>query len=225
MDTKNQLVNHKENPIRKWFTNILDKIKNRFSSSKLCDKSIEDEINREFPNESDQEEVNKLLQELLARNTSLLETLNIRMLDKQIVDLFGKAKLERIITDELLQKDILELSTEQLQTYAYILNYNLVDFNERIANLYTFFCEDIDLKQLQSLSEKDRLKAISIILSNREFFLHDLDELNNYYETRRKMCKQIIDNPKRAEEEYEKILILKMKYPHFHLYFYLRCRI
>lgn len=204
MNNNNQLVKYKENPIRKWFTNILDKIKSRFSSSKLWDKAIEDEINIEFPNESDQEEVKKLLQELLARNNSLLETLDIRMLDKQLVDLFGKAKLERIITDEFLQEDILELSTEQLQTYAYILNYNLVDFNERIANLYTFSCKDIDLKQLQSLSEKDRLKAISIILSNREFRLHDLDELNNYYEERKKMCKQIIDNPKRAEEEYEK---------------------
>ena len=204
MDNNNQLVKYKENPIRKWFTNILDKIKNRFNSSKLWDKDIENEINRVFQNELDQKEVKELLQELLVRNNSLLETLDIRMLDKHFVDLFGKAKLERIITDKLLQKNILELSTEQLQTYTYVLNYNLEDFNERIANLYTSSCKDIDLKQLQSLSEKDRLKSISILLSNSEFSLHDLDELNTYYETRMKMCKQIIDNPKIAEEEYEK---------------------
>lgn len=204
MDKNNQLVKYKENPIRKWFTNILDKIKNRFNSSKLWDKDIENEINRDFPNELDQKEVKELLQELLMRNNNLLETLDIRMLDKRFIDLFGKTKLERIITDELLQKNILELSTEQLQTYAYILNYNLVDFNERIANLYTFSCKDIDLKQLQSLSEKDRLKAISILLSNSEFSLYDLDELNDYYEKRKELCKQIIDNPKIAEEEYEK---------------------
>lgn len=204
MDNNNQLVKYKENPIRKWFSNILDKIKNRFNSSKLWDKDIENEINRDFPNELDQKEVKELLQELLMRNNNLLETLDIRMLDKRFIDLFGKTKLERIITDELLQKNILELSTEQLQTYAYILNYNLVDFNERIANLYTSSCKDIDLKQLQSLSEKDRLKVISILLSNSEFSLYDLDELNDYYEKRKEMCKQIIDNPKIAEEEYEK---------------------
>ena len=204
MDNNNQLVKYKENTIRKWFSNILDKIKNRFNSSKLWDKDIENEINRDFPNELDQKEVKELLQELLMRNNNLLETLDIRMLDKRFIDLFGKTKLERIITDELLQKNILELSTEQLQTYAYILNYNLVDFNERIANLYTSSCKDIDLKQLQSLSEKDRLKVISILLSNSEFSLYDLDELNDYYEKRKEMCKQIIDNPKIAEEEYEK---------------------
>ena len=168
------------------------------------DKDIENEINRDFPNELDQKEVKELLQELLMRNNNLLETLDIRMLDKRFIDLFGKTKLERIITDELLQKNILELSTEKLQTYAYILNYNLVDFNERIANLYTSSCKDIDLKQLQSLSEKDRLKAISILLSNSEFSLYDLDELNDYYEKRKELCKQMIDNPKIAEEEYEK---------------------
>ena len=204
MDKNNQLVKYKENPIRKWFTNILDKIKNRFNSYKLWDKDIENEINRDFPNELDQKEVKELLQELLMRNNNLLETLDIRMLDKRFIDLFGKTKLERIITDELLQKNILELSTEKLQTYAYILNYNLVDFNERIANLYTSSCKDIDLKQLQSLSEKDRLKAISILLSNSEFSLYDLDELNDYYEKRKELCKQMIDNPKIAEEEYEK---------------------
>ena len=41
MDNNNQLVKYKENPIRKWFTNILDKIKNRFNSYKLWDKDIE----------------------------------------------------------------------------------------------------------------------------------------------------------------------------------------
>ena len=138
MDNNNQLVKYKENPIRKWFINIFNKIKNRFNSSKLWDKDVENEINRDFPNELNQKEVKELLQELLMRNNTLLETLDIRILDKQFVDLFGKSKLERIITDELLQKNILELSTEQLQTYVYILNYNLVDFNERIANLYTF---------------------------------------------------------------------------------------
>ena len=134
----------------------------------------------------------------------MLETLDIRMLDKEIVDLFGKARLERIITDRRIQENILELSKEELQTYSYILNYNLVDFNERVSNLYASSCENLSLEELQSLSEKDRLKAISIILSNSEFRLQDLSEFKDYYEKRREMCKQIIDNPKVAEEEYEK---------------------
>lgn len=74
MDKNNQLVKYKENPIRKWFTNILDKIKNRFNSSKLWDKDIENEINRDFPNELDQKEVKELLQELLMRNNNLFMT-------------------------------------------------------------------------------------------------------------------------------------------------------
>lgn len=200
----NQLVKYRNNPIRKWFTNIFDKIKSRFVFSKLWDKDTEDEINRNFPDELNQKEVKELLQELLTRNNYLLETLDIRMLDKEIVDLFGKARLERIITDRRIQENILELSKEELQTYSYILNYNLVDFNDRVRNLYSFSCKNLNLEELESLSEEDRLKAISIILSNSEFHLFDLSELEDYYEKRREMCRQIIDNPKIAEEEYKK---------------------
>lgn len=138
------------------------------------------------------------------RNNNLLETLDIKMLDKEFVNLFGKAKLERIITSEFSQRNILELSKEELQTYAYLLNYNLVDFNERIGNVSIFSCKNLNLEELQSLSEKDRLKAISVLLSNSEFSLHNLSDLNDYYEKRKEMCKQIIDNPKIVEEEYEK---------------------
>lgn len=204
MDTNNQLVKYKNNPIRKWFTNISSKIKSKFATSKLWDKDIEDKISREFPNELEQKEVKELLKELLTRNNNLLETLDIRMLDKEFVNLFGKTKLERIITSEFSQRNILELSKEELQTYAYLLNYNLVDFNERIGNLSIFSCKNLNLEELQSLSEKDRLKAISILLSNSEFSLHNLSDLNDYYEKRKEMCKQIIDNPKIVEEEYEK---------------------
>ena len=143
MNNNNQLVKYKNRPIRKWFTNIIDKIKSSFVSSKMWDKGTEDEINRIFPDELRQKEVKELLQELLKRNTDLLETLDIRMLDKDLVDLFGKAKLERIITDRLTQESILELSKDALQTYSYILSYNLVDFNERISNLYPFQLENL----------------------------------------------------------------------------------
>ena len=88
-----QLVKYTDNAIKKWLYRILDKIKNSFSSSKLWDKNIEDEINKNFPDESNQREVKELLQELLTRNNDLLETLDIRMLDTDLVDLFGKARL------------------------------------------------------------------------------------------------------------------------------------
>lgn len=204
MNSNNQLVQYKDKPIRKWFTNIIDKIKSRFVSSKMWGRDTENEINRNFPDELKQKEVKELLQELLTRNKNLLETLDTRMLDKKFVDLFGKARLERIITDELKQKGILELSKDDLQTYSYILNYKLVDFSERISCLHSSSCENLGLEELQNLSEKDRLKAISIILSNSEFYLNDLRELKDYYEKRREMCKQIIDNPEIAEVEYEK---------------------
>ena len=204
MKTNNQLVKYKDKPIRKWFTNIIDKIKSRFVSSKMWDKETEDEINSNFPDELKQKEVKELLHELLTRNKHLLETLDIRMLDKDLVDLFGKARLERIITDRLKQENILELSKDALQTYSYILNYNLIDFNERISNLYPSSCKNLSLEELQNLNEKDRLKAISIILSNSEFRLSDLSQLKDYYAKRKEMCQQIIDNPKIAEEEYGK---------------------
>ena len=204
MKRDNQLEKYKNNPIKKWFTNFLDIIKSKFIYDKLWDKEIEDEINRVFPNDIEQKEAKELLQELLTRNNYLLETLDIRMLAKQYVDLFGKAKLERIITSERIQKNILELSKEELQVYNYILNYNLVDFNERIANFYPSSCKGVDLEKLQSLSEKDRLKAISIILSNSEFRLDNLDKLDSYYENRKNICKQIIDNTKIVDKEYEK---------------------
>lgn len=181
-------------------------MKSKLGFSKTYDKSIEDKINKLFPNELDQKQAKELLQELLTRNNHLLETLDVRMLDKQFVDLFGKAKFERIITDVALQENILELSREELQTYIYLLNYHLVDFNERIANFYPCSCINIQLEQLQNLSEKDRLKAISILFSNSNFNLQNLSELNDYYEERKKMGMQIITNPQKAEEEYEKIM-------------------
>ena len=204
MNTNNQLIKYNNKSIRKWLTNIINAIKSRFVSSKMWDKEIEVEINKNFPDESKQKEAKELLQELLMRNNDLLETLDIRMLDKDLVDLFGKPRLERIITDRLKQENILELSKDALQTYSYILNYKLVDFNERISNLYPSSCENLSLEELQNLSEDERLKAISIILSNSEFYLNDLSELKDYYEKRKEICKQIIDNPKIVEAEYEK---------------------
>ena len=159
MNTNNQLVKYKDKPIRKWFTNVIDKIKSRFIFSKMWDKDTEDEINRIFPDELKQKEVKELLQELLTRNNNLLETLDIRMLDKDLVDLFGKARLERIITDRLKQENILELSKDGLQTYSYLLNYNLVDFNDLISNLYPSSCENLRLEELLILDEEDRLKV------------------------------------------------------------------
>ena len=53
---------------------------------------------------------------------------------------------------------------------------------------------------MQNLSESDKTKTISILLSGSEFRLSDLSELNNYYEKRRNACKQIIDNPNVIEE-------------------------
>ena len=168
MNTNNQLVQCKDTSIRKWLTNIISKIKSKFVSSKMWDKEIEVEINKNFPDESKQKEAKELLQELLMRNNDLLETLDIRMLDK-----------------------------------------DLVDFNERISNLYPSSCENLSLEELQNLSEDERLKAISIILSNSEFYLNDLSELKDYYEKRKELCKQIINNPKIATEEYEKNIDLE----------------
>lgn len=204
MNAKNKLVKYKNNSIRRFISSIFSSIANRFSTSRLWDKSTEDAINLEFSDELQQKEAKELLEELLSRNNNLLETLNIKMLRKDIVELFGKSKLERIVNEPTIQSSILELSEEELKTYNYILNYRATDFNERISNLSIFSCKNINLDKLQDLSEDERLKAISIIVSNSEFSLGSLSELNTYYEKRKSICQEIISDPKKVEEEYKK---------------------
>lgn len=206
MNTNRQLVKYKNNPIKKFIHSVFDRFINKYSFSRLLDKETESRISEEFPNEKDQEEVKRLLEELLSRNHNLLETLNVKILRKDIVELFGKAKLERIVNDTGLQDSILELSEDELKTYYYILNYRVTNFNERISNLSTYSCKNIKLNELQNLPEEERLKAISIILSNSEFSLDSLSELNSYYEKRRRICQEIISNPAKVEEEYKKDL-------------------
>lgn len=204
MSIKNKLVKYKNSHIKKFISSIFSSIANRFSAPRLWNKSTEDAINSEFSDELQQKEVKRLLEELLSRNHNVLETLNIKMLRKNIVELFGKSKLERIVNDSTTQDSILELSEEELKTYYYILNYKATDFNERISNLSTYSCKNINLTELKNLSENERLKAISIIVSNSEFSLGSLSELNTYYQKRREMCQEIIYNPKKVEEEYKK---------------------
>ena len=204
MGTNNQLDKPKKFFMFRWFSNLLDSFKKKNSSPMFWDDETEARINAEFTNETEQKEAKELLQELLLRNNNLLGTLDIKMLNKKYIDLFGKAKLERVLTDNLLQERLLDLSDEELQVFKYILNYNVVDYNERITELRVFNNAGISLEQLESMSEPDREKFISIILSNSDFFLLDINELNNYYKDRRTKCESIIDNPGIIEEEYNK---------------------
>ena len=204
MGTNNQLDKPKKFFMFRWFSNLLDSFKKKNRSPMFWDDETETRINAEFTNETEQKEAKELLQELLLRNNDLLGTLDIKMLNKKYIDLFGKAKLERVLTDNLLQERLLDLSDEELQVFKYILNYNVVDYNERITELRVFNNAGISLEQLESMSEPDREKFISIILSNSDFFLLDINELNNYYKDRRTKCESIIDNPGIIEEEYNK---------------------
>lgn len=186
MDKNNQVVKY-NNPIKSWIINILNKIKNKFGlkKSNTLDKATEYNINLTFSDESEREYAKSLLQDLLTRNNDLLETLDLRMLDKKILGLFGKAKLERIITDPDLQKELLGLSYKELQTYAYLLNYKLVNFNDRVTELSVMACENIGLEELQKLSQREQVKAVSIILSDSSFKLRNISELKDYYENRK----------------------------------------
>ena len=204
MGTNNQLDKPKKFFIFRWFSNLLDSLKKKEKPPIFWDDETEARINAEFTNEVEQKEAKELLQELLLRNKDLLGTLDIKMLNKKYLDIFGKAKLERVLTDELLQRSLLELSDEELQVFKYILNYNVVDYNERITELRVFNNAGISLEQLESMNEPDREKFISILLSNSEFFLLDINEFKNYYEDRRNKCQSIIDNPGIVEEEYNK---------------------
>ena len=116
MGVQNQLVKYINNPIKTFINKLLSMITRKYGSSKLIDKDTEAMINLQFPNELEQKEVKELLEDLLTRNHDLSETLNIKILRKDIVELFGKAKLERIVNDSTLQDSILELSEEELKT-------------------------------------------------------------------------------------------------------------
>ena len=204
MGTNNQLDKPKNNIIFRLFSMLLDSLKKKEKPPIFWDDETEARINAEFTNEVEQKEAKELLQELLLRNKDLLGTLDIRMLNKKYLDIFGKAKLERVLTDELLQGSLLELSDEELQVFKYILNYNVVDYNERIEELRVFGGSNISLEQLKNMNESEREKLISIVLSHSEFYLLDINELNDYYEERRNKCQSIIDNPGIVEEEYNK---------------------
>lgn len=200
MSKNNQLIKYENNLIKGIFANILNRIKNRFSSSKKWNSEIEDMIKSEFYDRQEQEQVNKMLEDMLSRNKDLLDTLDIRILKSNYLEIFEKPLLERIVADKNMQRDILELSEEELKAFGFLLQYKAIDQKERITNINTRSLKNIKLNELQNLSESDKTKTISILLSGSEFRLSDLSELNNYYEKRRNACKQIIDNPNVIEE-------------------------
>lgn len=200
MSKNNQLIKYENNLIKGIFANILNRIKNRISSSKKWNSEIEDMIKSEFYDRQEQEQVNKMLEDMLSRNKDLLDTLDIRILKSNYLEIFEKPLLERIVADKNMQRDILELSEEELKVFGFLLQYKVTDQKERITNINTRSLRNIKLNELQNLSESDKTKTISILLSGSEFRLSDLSELNNYYEKRRNACKQIIDNPNVIEE-------------------------
>lgn len=200
MSKKNQLVKYKENPIKRWFSNILNSIKNRCIPRKILNSEIENVIKFEFYDRQEQEQVTKMLEDMLSRNKYLLDTLDIRILKSNYLEIFEQPLLERIVADEDMQRDILEMSEGELKTFGFLLQYKATDQKERITRINTSSLRNINLDKLQELSESDKTKAISILLSCSEFKLGDLSELNNYYEKRKNACKRIIDNPNVIEE-------------------------
>lgn len=202
----NQMIEYENNnPVKRLFNTIINKIKSKLSHYKQWNEEIEMNIQTAYPNEEDRREVKQILTEFLGRNSDLLETLDVRMLRKDIVDLFGKAKLERVLNSTRIQEEILGLTPDELQTYSYLLNYHTTNFMERSDNLrLADTCKKTSINELESLSEVDRMKAISILLSNSDFFMSDLSELENYYANRRDICQGIINNPNSVREEYEK---------------------
>ena len=202
---KNKLVKYKNNPIIKFIYNLFNKNINKPASSIVFDADIENAINNAFENEIEQQNIKDFLKELISRNNNLLETIDIRMLNKSIMTLFKKEELERIFTDKYLQERLIELPYEELETYNYILNYNVTDFNDRIGNtlIYPNLYKNITVQDLEKLSSEEKTKTISILLGDSAFKLSSIDQLNDYYKNKLLICKQIIDNPKKGIDDFD----------------------
>ena len=192
----NQLIKYNSNPISRFFNRIFSRFNSKSKTSVELDENIENLLQTEY---SDEEKLNysrELLKDFISRNANVLQTLNVKMLNKDLVEMFGKETLERIVTDEYLQGELSELSIEELQTYSYIIKYKATDINDRIANTSVYLNKNFNIQELDSLNEKEKDKVISILLSDSAFKLSNLNELEQYYINRKSICKQIIDNPK-----------------------------
>lgn len=202
---KNKLVKYTNNHIIKFIYNLFNKSIDKTDSSIVFNADIENAINNAFENEIEQQNIKDFLKELISRNNNLLETIDIRMLNKSIMSLFKKEELERIFTDKYLQERLVELPYEELETYNYILNYNVTDFNDRIGNtlIYPNLYKNITVQDLEALSSEEKTKAISILLSDTAFKLSSIGQLDNYYKNKLLICKQIIDNPKKGIDDFD----------------------
>lgn len=192
----NQLIKYNSNPISRFFNRIFSRFNSKSKTSVELDENIENLLQTEY---SDEEKLNysrELLKDFISRNANILQTLNVKMLNKDLAEMFGKETLERIVTDEYLQGELSELSIEELQTYSYIIKYKATDINDRIANTSVYLNKNFNIQELENLDDKGKDKAISILLSDSAFKLSNLNELEQYYINRKNICKQIIDNPK-----------------------------
>lgn len=200
MNKNNQLTKYENNPIKRIISRFINKIKNKFSYSQNWNNEIEAMIQTENFDIQEQNQEKEIIKDLLSRNQYLFDTLDIRMLKSDKLEMFEQPLLERIVADANMQRDILEMSEEELKTFAFILQYQTTDQKERIININKSSLRNINLNDLKNLSETDRTKAISILLSKSEFHLDSLSNLNDYYEKRRYACKQIIDSPEIIEK-------------------------
>lgn len=66
MSKNNQLIKYENNPIKRWFSNILNSVKNRFIPRKSLNSEIENVIKSEFYDRQEQEQVNKMLEDFKA---------------------------------------------------------------------------------------------------------------------------------------------------------------
>ncbi len=175
-------------------------------SPDLIEKAIDMNVQRAYQEPKEQERVKILINEFMTRNKNLMSTLDIRILNKHILNAFRKEEIEYIANYPTIQESILELKDDEaLRNFRYILDYDLVDFRERIGNYhFKFFCNENSNKDLLNLSSEEKDKVISIVTSDSAFNLSKLSELDQYYQNKKEICLKIIQSPEIVEEEYEK---------------------
>ena len=183
--------------------------------------NLETIIKQEMPDISDEDikSYRKIIEQFQLVNMGACQNINFHILDKKYSNLFSFDQLSLIVSYPVIQDAILELTDSELEC----LNVSLTEYIDRerniisapeesdwnyetemyLASLMSGEYEDV-IKEISSVENeaerKELYKKLGYILSSPNFYrIHSLEELNNYSEIKRDVCKKIIEGEDLSE--------------------------